>query len=70
MKLPNHVASIVISVNWQRNNINNTERCKLRKLKKRYGTKSIVDLWAPATINNKNGKQSMHLMTMIDPVRC
>ena len=29
-----------------------------------------VDLWGPATINNKNGKTYMHLMTMIDPVSC
>ena len=27
-----------------------------------------VDLWGPPATINKNGQQSMHLMTMIDPV--
>ena len=51
------------------------QRKKYGKLPAKQAERKIwnrvnVDLWGPATIKNKNGTHSMHLMTMIDPVSC
>jgi len=41
-----------------------------KKAEEKIWNRVKLNLWGPATINNKNGKTSMHLMTMIDPVSC